>query len=231
MIYELKTSKFVGPIEKLLELIEAKQLEITEFNLAAVTADFLNYLKTIEKVEPRLLADFVVVASRLLLIKSRTILPYLEISQEEEAEIKDLEERIRFYQIFKAASRGIKNLWRDKPAIFTREFLSSAPAVFYPPSDLTADKLHFILTSILKDFDHFFLEAGKIKVVIINLEEKMTELLERVKESALKFKELIKTKSRAEIIALFLAVLHLLRNELIKVEQDGRFEEIHISGI
>ena len=84
MNYELKTEQFSGPIEKLWELIEEKKLEITELNLAEVTADFLNYLKTIEKVEPKLLADFVVIASRLLLIKSKALLPNLELTVEEE---------------------------------------------------------------------------------------------------------------------------------------------------
>ena len=96
MNYEFKTEQFSGPIEKLLELIEEKKMEITELNLADVTADFLKYLEKLESVESRLLADFIVVASKLLLIKSKAILPGLPITEEEEKDIKDLGSAVKF---------------------------------------------------------------------------------------------------------------------------------------
>lgn len=231
MIYELKTEKFSGPIEKLLELIEAKHLDITELSLAEVTADFLNYLKTIEKTEPRLLADFIVVASRLLLIKSKALLPILEVNEEEEKEIKDLEERLRLYKDFRDARENIKKFWNEKPLIFSREFLAFQPAFFYPPKDFDAGQLHLAISRIITDLNQFVLETKNIKISIISLEEKMNEMMERVKSSAFKFKDFIKDKSRSEIVALFLAVLHLLKNKLVQVEQEEHFAEINISKI
>ena len=76
MTFELKHEKFSGPIEALLDLIERKKLEVTEFSLAEVTADFLDYLQKLgaresATVSPRIIADFVVIASKLLLIKSK----------------------------------------------------------------------------------------------------------------------------------------------------------------
>ena len=90
MRYEVKQDKFSGPLEKLLELIEAKELEITLINLAQVTGDFLEYLKALDEKSkhPSVLADFIVVASRLLLIKSKAILPSLALTEEEETDIK-----------------------------------------------------------------------------------------------------------------------------------------------
>lgn len=231
MVYELKTEKFSGPIEKLLELIEAKHLDITELSMAEVTADFLNYLKTLEKTEPRLLADFVVVASRLLLIKSKALLPVLEISEEEEKEIRDLEQRLKLYKEFKAARENIKQFWSEKPLVFSREFLAFQQAFFYPPKDLDANQLHFAISGLLADLNRFILETKNIKISIISLEEKMNEMMERVQSSVLKFKDLVRDKSRSEIVALFLAVLHLLKNELVKVEQEEHFAEISISKI
>lgn len=229
--YELKTEKFSGPVEKLLELIEAKHLDITELSLAEVTADFLHYLKTLEKTEPRVLADFVVVASRLLLIKSKALLPVLEVSEEEEKEIKDLEERLKLYQQFKSARENIKKLWSEKPLVFSREFLAFQPAFFYPPKDLSAGQLQQAISRILSDLNQFILETKNIKISIISLEEKMNEMLERVRSSAIKFKDLIKDKSRSEIVALFLAVLHLLKNEMVQADQKEHFAEISISKI
>jgi len=91
MNYEVKLEQFTGPLNKLLELIEARKLEITALNLAEVTEDFINYIRSLEKgADPEILADFIVVASRLILIKSKTLLPSLELTEEEEGEIKDL---------------------------------------------------------------------------------------------------------------------------------------------
>lgn len=231
MSYELKTEKFSGPIEKLLEFIEAKHLDIAELSLAEVTGDFLNYLKTIKKAEPRLLADFVVVASRLLLIKSRALLPVLEVSEEETADIKDLEERLKLYKEFKACRENIKKLWSEKPLVFSREFLAFQQTFFYPPKDLTVGMFHQAISRILADLNQFVLETRNIKISIISLEEKMNEMLERVKSAVIKFKDMVKDKSRSEIVALFLAVLHLLKNELVQVEQEEHFAEISIFKI
>lgn len=228
-MYELKTEKFSGPLEKLLELIEARHLEITELSLAEVTADFLNYLKGIENVEPRLLADFVVIASRLLLIKSRALLPSLEVTEEEEAEIKDLEERLKLYREFKQAGQHIRSLWNEEAVLYSREFLASMPPVFYPPSDLETRQLHEAIRGLMEDFSRFIAETGNLKITMVSLEEKMTELLDRVRTSVLQFKKWTEEKSRSEIVVLFLAVLHLLKNELIRVEQKDRFSEIKIS--
>ncbi len=102
-MYELKIEQFSGPLEKLLELIEERRMEITELSLAEITADFLQYLKNIETVEPRFLADFVAIAAQLLLIKSKALLPGIKLTSEEEEKIKDLEGRLLFYKNFKPA--------------------------------------------------------------------------------------------------------------------------------
>src|SRR3989338_1435977 len=99
--YELKLNDFAGPLDKLLELIEGKKLEITKVNLAEVTADFVAYIKTIDNLHPKFLADFVAIASKLILIKSHTLLPSLLLSKEEEVEMRDLEDRLRLYKEFK----------------------------------------------------------------------------------------------------------------------------------
>jgi len=73
--YKFEIGEFNGPLDKLLELIEAKELKITQLTLGDVTADFLEYLENLEEVSPRVLSDFVSVGAKLILIKSRAILP------------------------------------------------------------------------------------------------------------------------------------------------------------
>ena len=76
MNYQVKLQQFAGPLDKLLQLIEERNLDITQVNLAEVTADFLSYVKNLEqKTAPGIVADFLVVAAKLVLIKSKILLP------------------------------------------------------------------------------------------------------------------------------------------------------------
>jgi len=163
-MYQVQLDKFSGPLEKLLELIEERQMDITLVNLAQVTGDFLEYLKNLDEnsKHPSVLADFVVVASQLLLIKSKAILPSLELTEEEEGDIKDLEARLKIYQEFSAkgksasgepnASGLIDVLWRRKKSSYGRELFLNLPPVFYPSKNLTIERLEKeILEQINKD--------------------------------------------------------------------------------
>lgn len=238
MAYELKLEQFSGPIEKLLELIEEKKLEITQLNLAQVTADFLTYLTTIEKRAPNILADFLVVASRLLLVKSKALLPNLVLEQEEEEGIRDLEERLKIYQEFKAARNHLKNLWQERPLVFSREFLASRFSYlpenksFYPPKNLKPSDLKNVIDRLLSELQKFVYETKDFKLEIINLEEKMREFLERLKTAqTVNFGKMTDSQSRAEIITCFLVILHLIKDHLIDVQQDTHFSEITIEKI
>ena len=232
MVYEFKSEQYSGPIEKLLELIEEKKLEITQLNLALITADFLTYLTTIEKQAPGILADFLAVASRLLLIKSKALVPNLVLEQEEEEEIRDLEKRLKIYQEFKAARNYLKNLWREQPLVFSREFLAASGKLFYPPKNLKPADLSAIIGRLLAELRKIVYETKDFKIEVINLEEKMREFLERLKTAqAVNFGKMTDSQSRAEVITCFLVILHLIKDQLINVEQGEHFSEITIEKI
>src|SRR3989344_3944693 len=151
MRYEVKLDQFSGPLDKLLELIEEKKLEVTTISLATVTDDFLNYLKAMADHEkhPSVLADFVVVAARLLLIKSKALLPSLELTQEEEMDIRDLESRLKIYQEYRNASVLLQKLWAESQQSFARQYLMNLPPVFYPPQDLKVEDLDKAMRNLL----------------------------------------------------------------------------------
>ncbi|MDD5547487.1 MAG: segregation/condensation protein A [Candidatus Pacebacteria bacterium] len=232
MPYEIKTDKFSGPLDKLLELIEEKKMEITTISLAEVTADFLDYLKSLaeESKHPSVIADFVVVASRLLLIKSKNLLPSLELSNEEEADIKDLESRLKIYKEYKIASINIGKEWNKNKQSFSREFLSNMPAVFCPPSKLTIEELEASICKVVSDLQKLVPEKQSIRKVVITVKEKMEELMLRFTEGANhNFCDLSCQKSKMEVIMIFLAILHLLRDRIIEAKQDGQFSDIIIN--
>ncbi len=233
-MYELKLEQFSGPIEKLLELIEEKHLAITELSLAEITADFLNYLKKIDSstsltIEPRLLADFVAVAAQLLLIKSKALLPDLKLTSEEEEKIKDLEGRLFFYQQFKPAINYLKELSENRNISVSRPLFFGRSAFFYPSENVKIDELYKAIKGIFESIVEVP-EKQTIRSSLINLEEKIEEIIKRlnVNSRGLEFNKLTSEKSRAEIVVMFLAVLHLLANQLINIEQKNRFEDIII---
>lgn len=228
-MYQLQLQQFSGPIEKLLELIEEKKLEITELNLAEVTADFLKYLQSLTvAIDPRILADFVVVASRLLLIKSKALLPNLELTAEEETDIKDLEERLLRYKKFKPAIILFKNLYEENYFSVSRQFFHGYPPVFHPAKNVDLNSLHQEIAKLFEYLNSLSLETQKIESPLIKLEEKIEEIIKQIEIGIGQFNEIIKQKSKTEIIVLFLALLHLLRDQIIKVEQRERFSDIMV---
>ncbi len=232
-MYELKLQQFSGPIEKLFELIEEKKMEITDLNLAEITADFLRYLQSLNQSNPRLIADFVVVAARLLLIKSKALLPTLELTGEEEADINDLKGRLERYREFKPSIADFKKLWERGDFSVSRPLFAGLPPIFYPSKNLDIKALKETLEKILSIFTADELESQTIESSIIKLEEKIDEIIHKINDSKnnniLGFNQLSKEKSRTEIIVLFLAILHLLRDQLVKVEQKEKFGDIIIS--
>lgn len=233
--YEVKLEKFTGPLDKLLQLIEEKHLEITQISLAEVTADFLKYVKGLgEKVSPSILADFLVVAAKLVLIKSKILLPMLELSEEEEGEIHDLEARLRIYREFKSASENIQKLWGKNKIAYARPlFLSlGEQTVFYPPEKLRVGDLSRAVQSLFIALQALLPEKQTIKRAVVTIEQKIEELLNRFKEAAShSFKTLAKEKSRGEAIILFLAILHLLKEKIVQVEQKEQFSDIIVEKL
>ena len=229
--YEIKTETFAGPIEKLLSLIEERELDITRISLAEVTSDFLKYVRALEsKVESHILADFIVVAARLLLIKSRVLLPSLELTEEEETEIQDLESRLRLYREYKAIAPEIQSLWMQNRVVVSRPFFLGAHPIFYPPPHITTQDLFACVSSLFKDLLELQESTRTIRGVVVSLEEKMKEILERLQGLANhRFTDLAKDKPREEIIVLFLALLQLIRDQAIHVEQKKHFDDMIIS--
>ena len=232
MPYELKTEKFKGPLDKLLELIEERKLEITEISLATVTDYFLKYLEGLTEISPGILADFLVVASRLVLIKSKSLLPELSLTEEEEADVKDLERRLRLYKEFKAAERHIAALWRKGSRSYGRQYffhISNLPPVFYPGRSVTLESLREAIERTHESVQKFVLETETVPAVIVSLEEKMQEVVRRMEavvETSLH--TMHGGRSRTELVVLFLAILHLAREQLVTLEQEDRFSDIII---
>ncbi len=245
MPYEIKTEQFSGPLEKLLELIEAEKLGVNEVSLAKVTDGFLKYLETFRaggegeerfRVDLRVLADFIVVASRLILLKSKYLLPGLALTEEEESDVRDLEGRLARYQALKPALAHLRVLWREQHRSYSRPYflgrgggLAAGQSVFYPGKNIEIAGLRGALEKIFETVTAYAFETETIKEKIVTLEEKIAEVLKRLQgEGDLQFRRLQGEKSRSEAIVVFLAILHLAREQLILLEQMENFSDIMV---
>jgi segregation and condensation protein A len=260
MEYETRIGEFSGPLEKLLELIEAEKMDINEISLAKVTDDFLRYLDKFKqgmvediagtsaggttasledaerkfRVDLRVLADFVSVASKLIFLKSKYLLPGLTLTDEEEADIKDLESRLQIYQQLKPAIKLINRLWQTSHHSFSRPyFIGKMPipgqTTFYPGKNLNIEALTGALGGIFDSIKTYDIETETIREKIVTLEEKISEVLGRIqKEGDMHFNNLSGEKSRGEMIVVFLAILHLAREQLVLLEQMDNFSDIMV---
>lgn len=235
-IFDLKTAAFSGPLEKLLELVEERKLPITEVSLAEVTNDFLDYLRTLETVDPSVLADFIVVASRLILIKSKALVPELTLTPEEEGEIKDLERRLALYKEIREGMKHIAKLWKGREHAHGRQYfmlkrLAVREGVFYPGANLNIEAMLRALQALAESIHRSELETDTVRGQVVSVEEKIKEIIGRLaKGGGTTLSALSETKPRSEVIAIFLALLYLAREQMILLEQSHYFSDIMITS-
>lgn len=231
--YQVKTSGFEGPFGLLLDLIEKRKLFINDVSLATVTEDYLNYMNKLGGLDPTEISSFILVASTLILIKSKSLLPNLDLTSEEEGDIKSLEERLRLYEIFSKLSVNIKNNF-GKKIIFAPLERKNDVLVFLPDKQITRESMMGFAKGVLGSIPKkiFLPEVGVRKV--ISIEEMIGNLTERIQNSMkMSFKDFAgKAVTREEkvfMIVGFLAMLELVRNGILDALQEDGFTDIIIS--
>jgi len=229
-VFKVQLEKFEGPLDLLLELIEEQKLDITRLNLAKVADDYLEYIRSRENITLESLSEFVNIASRIILIKSQSILPTFEITKEEEKEIGDLEQQLKEYQKFKLAAQTFDVRLKEKNFSFSRDYLLGVAATYSAPKNVnTFDLKKAFLKAIAEIVLPEKLSRESVRE-IITLEEKIEELGKTLeKRIEISFRELSSSaKDKVEIIVAFLAMLEMVKQRIIDVEQSELFEDIRI---
>lgn len=234
---EIKLEKFEGPLGILLKLIEQEELDITEIALAKIADEFLAYVENSNDIGPEEMADFLVMAARLLYIKSKALLPYL-VSAEEEEEITELENQLKMYKEFVEASAKIAELVGKKEFLFSplvinknfRRAKKEKPS-FIPPAGITQVLLHDRFEELLERLNKKEEPLDESSLVgKISIDERIDYIRDMLgKKLRFSFSQFLKTaQSRTEIIVNFLAVLELAKQRELTFEQDELFSEIHV---
>lgn len=231
-MYNVSTQQFSGPLDLLLRLVEKKNLEITEISLAKVTQDYLKYIGDQGLVRPEELADFLVIASTLLLIKSKCLLPTLGLEVEEEEEILDLENRLQLYKIYKEQGVKIYERWSKNFYLFTRPAWKDIGIKFSPPDNISLPCFPQFFKKVLESFEEEVPLQEKKITKIVTLKQRIQELVRKLtKGKDYNLEELVPDKNkRIDLIITFLAVLYLVKENIIKIKQEKNFGSIWISN-
>ncbi len=226
-MYNVKLDQFVGPFDLLYQLVESKKLEITEISLAQVANQFLEHIKASSGISSEDLADFLVVAGRLALIKSRALLPFLELTKEEESDIESLKEQLAEYYKYRNLAKNIHALDKTGEIFYSRQFLAGVEPVFYFPKKLTSEKLSSALRNLLSTITlPQRIPQAQLKDSV-SIDEKMDEIRNAIKKRIeMRFSEILSSPSPEEKIAVFLSVLELVRRSELEASQKKNFEEI-----
>lgn len=225
--FSLETGGYQGPLETLLEMIEARKMSISDISLAEVADAYLAYVEKLPSLPLAETSQFVLVASTLLLIKSRTLLPTIELSQEEQESVEELERRLARYALYRNASKLLRKEWGRAPLYLSRR-APLRPSIF-SPAEAAIQTIHTAgqrLINMLPKPE----ELAKAAVApVIALEDVISHLKSRLTTAfRARFSELVKSKDKHETIVYFLAMLELVRSGSASITQEKLFEDITI---
>lgn len=228
--YQLHLPTFEGPLDVLLRLIERNQLAITEVSLVAVTDQFLAYVASLQEVPPEVLADFATVATRLLVLKSRSLLPAPPVPAAPD-ETEDLTAQLVAYQAVKNAADHLRERERTGWRAFARE----VPL----PDDIPIHEqvVPVPLPALLRAFRRCLARARPEPVTytqspIITLAMMVRRLLGRIGAGRTQFSSIVgDSPTRTEVVVGFIALLSLIHRRVIEASQPALFGEIEVERI
>jgi len=231
--YKIKNEKFEGPLDLLLNLIEKRKLLINDFTLSEITDDFINYISTLGKIPARKVADFLVIASTLILIKSRSLLPTMKLEEDEAGDIKDLETRLKILKVIKDISISVGEKFQ-KIILYRKKLVKNLQPKFSPSEELNAHNMRIVMLSVINTFPKFE-EKKEVKLKkTISLEDTMNGIINRIKKNIkMSFSEFGNKKDKTEkvnVIISFLAILELVKRGFISAEQNGKFDDINLES-
>jgi len=227
--FTIHTEAYQGPFELVLDLIEARKLLVNDLTLASITEDYIQHVRAQETFPVEETANFIQIAATLLLIKSKSLIPDLTLSEEESADIEDLKQRLEAYERAREAARELARLYGKTVMAPVGERLPEP--VFAPSRDLSTTALVEALARVLAAREAIEqLPEARVKP-LVTIEEMMDRLAKRVQSAmTLSFKEFSSgVKEKVEVIVSFLALLELVKQGAVAAEQYEAHGDIRIS--
>jgi len=233
--YQISTEIYSGPLDLLLQLIERAELDITRLSLAKVTDQYLEHLHSIQEQDPVEVSAFLVIAARLLLIKSLALLPKSEISgsdlEQDPGEM--LARQLILYKKFKEIALFLHK--REESDLRTHLRMAAIPRgnEILQRGDITTTDLAHLMLKMLSMQNYVHPLETAVTISTLTLKKKINEIIAILrKTSKSNFKSLLTSEnSRLEIIVTFLALLELIRHYSVEVHQEVLFNEIELERV
>jgi segregation and condensation protein A len=231
--FSLATEIYQGPLEKLLELIESRKMSVSDVSLAEVTDSYLAYIEHLPEMPLGETAQFILTASTLLLIKSRTLLPTLELSEDERESVEELERRLTQYALVRRASRALRSQWGTQRRMLARRApmrpFAGTERVF-SPVETSLELLKMSAMRLIHSMPTPTALSHAIVAPVLALEDVIRTVHARLSSAIrTRFSDLTSRASdRHEVIVFFLAMLELVRNGSASATQEKIFSDISI---
>lgn len=236
-VFSVKTEAFEGPLPLLLHLIQKRKLHINDISLADVADEYIDHIKQGVGMSLDSRASFIAIASTLLLIKSKSLLPTLELTQEEEEDIKKLELRLFFYKTIQEAAHGyIAPNFLKNPS-YARNAKPIKEIIFSPDASITKNSMHDTILDVLRAIPEPPKKSPEIIIEkVVSLEEMIHSLTDRIQKSIkMSFSQFSDSShketdqgKKVHVIVSFLALLELVRQGIVDVDQSEHHGDISI---
>ena len=226
--FTLEIEGFSGPLALLLDLIEQQKLDINTISLAQVADEYVAYISDRNNIALNEISQFLVLASTLLLIKSRSLLPTLSLTEEEEEDIQELETRLHIYTAVRRASRLLAKRWRLHG--YLTNHTVTRDIVFTPSHNLTKENVYEALQRSIATLPTFIAKKTAHIAKTISLDETIENLTKRVqRELSQSFSKITNGKNKMEALIHFLALLELVKRGALKTVQEEHFSDITLT--
>lgn len=241
MNFEVVVNDFEGPIDALLSLIEKRKLPINDITLADITDDFIRFINGQPHQSLSDTTHFIFVAATLTLIKSKSLLPKLELTDEEEGDIAELKKRLALLQEYQTIAGMLKKQFSPQSQLFYARD-RARQIVFSPHQSIKKKTLLEALQDVLNEKPIVVSKKKEVSIkLVVHLDEMMGSLEDRIKKTIkTDFNTFVKDHAgnvtdrkemRVYQVVGFLAMLELVRNGIMSVLQTENFSSIEIEKI
>ncbi|MEI6490751.1 MAG: ScpA family protein [bacterium] len=231
--FKIKTEVFEGPLDLLLSLVEKRKLFISDISLASVTDEYINHINQLPEYSMNDRTQFILIASTLLLIKAKSLLPNLSLTEDEKGSIEDLELRLRELEVMRRQSNEIRKIFGDN-ILFFQENSPQREVFFNPGADVKLNNVSEAIARVLNSLPKTEAPLPKLKVQkVVSLEEMMDSLTVRIKSAIKMSFSDFSGKGKVEkvnVIVSFLALLELVKQGTVDARQEGLFDEIQMES-
>lgn len=232
MSVTFRVEKFEGPLDLLLQLVEQNELDISTVSLATVAEQFVEHIRNNPLIPLDELADFLVVAAKLMYLKSKLLLPDLLAPELEEG--PSLEEQLRRYRAFMELAKTVDKMWVAGNRSFPRmqRPMRLREVAFSPPTGVTTFVLQDLMHRVIARLEPLVKLPQAAIERVVTIQEMIGNLFKRVRDVAkTSFRSFVGTKAgKAEVVVSFLALLELVKQKFVRVGQRDLFQDINIEA-